>query len=151
MQNKIGPVKDHLNEFEAMTILTTAQAVDDLWKLDRRNCNELCVEYRSMVELSQKYYLKRWTRCTEPWKSHELVNLYNLIQKYNHHRIAQCTTDSLRYVTQCGEFTKYKGVTITCAVFYHHAQFVDPYLESLWNVMDDPTIKAFRRRATAHP
>ena len=126
----------HSEHFEVKTILSAARAVDDLWILDRKNCDELCVAYRSMVELSQKYYLRRWTHCREKWNIHDLLKLNRLIAKHNTHlSIAQCTDESLIYVTQCGEHTKYRGVEITCNVFYHHAQFVDPYVQSLWAVM----------------
>ena len=114
-----------------------AQNVDNDWVLTRKNCESLCVNYQIVVELTQKYYLRRWTHNGKPLKTHKLVDLAKEIQRVNisKHVIASFPKDSLEFVTQCGEHTKYNGIRIVCTTFYGHTELVDPYAESLWDVM----------------
>ncbi len=111
--------------------------VDDNWVLKRKNCDALCVNYQIVVELTQKYYLRRWTRHGKHLKTHKLVELAKEIERTNvsQHLIASFPAGSLEFVTNCGENKKYKGIQIICTTFFGHAQAVDPYVMSLWTVM----------------
>ena len=133
------PAHEQYNEVP--TILQHAQNVDNDWVLTRKNCESLCVNYQIVVELTQKYYLRRWTPNGHHLKTHKLVELAKEIERVNirQHVIASFPRYSLEFVTQCGEHTKYKGIRIVCTTFYGHTEVVDPYVASLWNVMKNHT------------
>ena len=133
----------HAGQAEARTVVLHARQVDDGWNLSRRDCDALCVNYQIVAELTQKYYLKRWSKYLKKEshfpKTHLLLVLKNEIVKckYDEHVVQGCPDAALEYITQCGEGTKYKNVVISCSEFYEKTQLVDPYLMSLWGVMKD--------------
>ena len=133
----------HPKHYEVETILQQARQLDDTWILDRENCNPICETARTLVELSQKYRLKRWSTKTgsKYSKTHDLWELHKELMANLPYgiTIVTCKEASLKYITQCGEPTKYLGVKIPCRVFYDHMTTqVDPYLLHLWEVMKHP-------------
>ena len=137
---------DHAGFKETRTIIQHGFLVDDGWVLDRPDCDALCVNMQIVTELTQKYFLRRWTSCLlknkkgEEFfypKTHELWELHEVILKHKSDTlvIPLCTKSALDFVTQCGENMKYQGVVIPCTSFYNQMQVVDPYLLGLWDAM----------------
>ena len=137
---------DHMTHPEVKSIIEYAFGVDAKWILDRTECQSLCEEIRAMVELTQKYRLKRWSRFESTNRngvttffphSHYLVTLHNALRSNipTGMSLAGCPPSALVYISQCGEFTRFEGAIITCSELFEHMRVVDPYLFDLWNGM----------------
>jgi len=135
---------------EALTIWDHASIVDASWILSRTSCQTLCENYQEMVELSQKYFLKRFS--TQLYKgkglykgmnapypmTHDLLKLHDVIRKDCPSDIVPptCNTRALNDITLCGEESKYSGARITCENFYDiTSRHGDPYLLELWSAI----------------
>ena len=138
---------DHHEHDEVQSIIAYAYGVDAKWILERTECQTLCEEIRAMLELTQKDRLKRWSlyACDDgPFpKTHNLSSLHKILRQNIPlgMSVAGCPHSSLRYVTQCGEFTRYKGAIITCSELFEHMKYVDPYVLNLWKGMQTAPVR----------
>lgn len=136
---------DHLKYAESRTITEHALLVDDAWRLDRKNCDALCVNMQFVVELTQKYFLLRWTNyCNSSSISgkhfpmtQDLVALYQCVNecKPTYVSLPLCSESALGFVTNCGVNSKYHNVSIPCLAFFEAMKSIDPYLLAMWKVM----------------
>jgi len=132
---------------EAHTIYEHAVGVDNLWVLNKTDCNFLCESYQEMVELTQKYLLKCFSDeayggkkgIINPYpRTHELLALHDIIRDDCPDVTPPvCSESSLKRITECGEESKYTKARISCSAFYEYANHhVDPYLFHMWNTIE---------------
>ena len=164
--------ENHLDHKEAHTVWGHAAAVDSIWSmwnLNRTDCNALCENYQEMVELTQKYFLKRYSNVFHKGKKAHNVDMdmspnAGSLYPATHHldklqyiiRIEcpslappLCNSVSLKTITKCGEESKYMGEYITCNAFYSIVtNDVDPYLFHLWNTIQ--TVQLTRKNFNAY-
>lgn len=141
--------EEHIHSHqEALTLWDHAFAVDELWHLDRASCQTLCENYQEMLEITMKYYIKRYSnnifKGGRPYpKGHHLEILQEEMQHACDKAPRLCSPDALRTITKCGEDSKYEGAQISCADFYEITQkHTDAFfLEMVERIRDEPATR----------
>jgi hypothetical protein len=122
---------------EAATIYDKAVDLGRAWYLDERGRQTLCELYQVLLDLTQKYFLLRYSTATFLYaesarafpKTRELKDLHNAIVRYCGDLAPnQCSLDAIAPITYCSENTKYKLKRIPCSPFSSITDLhIDPY------------------------